>query len=317
MADRGDANLRLDRALARRATVVSGMSRTRAQAWIDGGLVVVDGIPARRASITLREGASVVVKLPPTTRLREIPGAEPLPLEILYEDELLLAVNKPAGMVVHPSFRNTSGTLLNAVLWRYQDRPGVRPGLTSRLDKDTSGVLLLALSPGVHAEMQRQARIGYVRKEYVTIVRGRPRPEAGTIRLPLGHDPSDRRRIVVRNDGLPSETRYRVVSQADDYAFVVCELVTGRTHQIRVHMAAMGWPVAGDEKYGTGDATISRQALHAWRLVFPHPGSGKSLELEAPLPADLKQFGPDVDLNAGACPPPAHGQRQGILVSRG
>jgi 23S rRNA pseudouridine1911/1915/1917 synthase len=287
-ADRGDSRLRLDQILVRRVTDVSRMSRTRAQSWIANGLVSVDGVPAARASVNVREGAAVMIALPGATPLREAPRAEALPLDVIYEDDDLLAVNKPAGMIVHPSFRNAAGTVLNAVLWRLRDRPDVRPGLVSRLDKDTSGVLLLALSAGAHARIQHDAKAGRVTKEYVAIVRGTPRPAQGTIALPLQHDPSDRRRIIVSEDGVPSETRYRVVSSGDGYSLVECELVTGRTHQIRVHLAARGWPVAGDRVYGSADPSIERQALHAWRMTLPHPGSREPLRLEAPLPRDMQ-----------------------------
>jgi len=287
-ADRGDSSLRLDQILVRHVTDVSRMSRTRAQSWITDGLVSVDGVRAVRPSVKVRLGAAVVVTLPATTPLREAPRAEELPLEIIYEDDDLLAVNKPAGMVVHPSFRNVSGTVLNGVLWRLRNRPDVRPGLVSRLDKDTSGVLLIALSSGAHARIQRDAKAGRVMKEYVAIVRGTPRPPRGTITLPLKHDPADRRRIVVADDGAPSETRYRVVWQGDGYSLVECELVTGRTHQIRVHLAASGWPIAGDRVYGATDSSIERQALHAWRMTLPHPVSREPLRLEAPLSRDMQ-----------------------------
>ena len=287
-ADRGDLRLRLDQILVRHVTDVSRMSRTRAQSWIADGLVTVDGIPASRASVKVREGAAVEVALPGATPLRETPRAEELPLNVIHEDDDLLAVNKPAGMVVHPSFRNVAGTVLNAVLWRLRDRPGVRPGLVSRLDKDTSGVLLVALSSGVHARVQRDARAGRVTKEYLAIVRGTPKPAQGTIALPLAHDPDDRRRIIVSGDGVPSETRYRVVSSGDGYSLVECELLTGRTHQIRVHLAALGCPVAGDRVYGSPDPSIERQALHASRMTLPHPATREPLRLEAPLPRDMQ-----------------------------
>ena len=263
------------------------MSRTLAQSWITTGLVIVDGVPAPRTSVKVREGATVEVMLPTSTALREVPRAEALPLEIIYEDDDLLAVNKPAGMVVHPSFRNVSGTVLNAVLWHLRDRPDARAGLVSRLDKDTSGVLLIALSSGAHARIQRDARAERVRKTYVAIVRATPQPAEGTIALPLAHDPEDRRRIVVKEDGLPSETRYRVVSSGGEYSLVECELITGRTHQIRVHLAARGWPIAGDCVYGSPDSLIDRQALHAWRMSLPHPFSREPLQLEAPFPSDM------------------------------
>jgi len=287
-ADRGDSCLRLDQILVRRVTDVSRMSRTRAQSWIAGGLVSVDGVPVARPSVKVRQGATVVVTLPAATSLREAPRAEELPLEILYEDDHLLAVNKVAGMVVHPSFRNVSGTVLNGVLWRLRNKPDVRPGLVSRLDKDTSGVLLIALSSGAHARLQRDAKAGRVTKEYVAIVRGTPHPLRGTITIPLKHDPADRRRIVVADDGAPSKTQYRVVSSGDGYSLVACELVTGRTHQIRVHLAASGWPIAGDRVYGATDPSIARQALHAWRMTLPHPVSRETLRLEAPLSGDMQ-----------------------------
>jgi 23S rRNA pseudouridine1911/1915/1917 synthase len=287
-ADRGDTHLRLDQILVRRVTGVSRMSRTRAQSWIASGLVRIDGVPAARASVKVCEGAAVEVAVPAATPLRETPRAEDLPLDVIYEDDDLLAVNKPAGMVVHPSFRNAAGTILNAVLWRFRDRPDVRPGLVSRLDKDTSGVLLIAASPGAHARIQRDAKAGRIAKHYAAIVRGTPRPAQGTIVLPLTHDPKDRRRIIVSEAGLPSETRYRVVSSGDGYSLVECELVTGRTHQIRVHLAALGCPVAGDRVYGAPDPLIERQALHAWRMTLPHPVTREPLQLEAPLPDDVR-----------------------------
>jgi len=266
------------------------MSRARAQRWIADGLVTVDGAPAARASIRVREGATVEVTLPASSRLREAPQPEPVPLDVLFEDADLIAVNKPAGMVVHPSFRNATGTLLNGVLWRLRDRTEVRPGLVSRLDKDTSGIVLVALSPGAHARIQRDARAGRVTKRYLAVVRGIPRPSEGLIALPLRHDPEDRRRIVVAEDGAPSQTRYRVVSSSDAHSLVECELVTGRTHQIRVHLAARGWPVAGDRTYGVADPFIDRQALHAWKIELPHPSTREPLRLEAPPPADVQRL---------------------------
>lgn len=264
------------------------MSRARAQRWIADGLVSVDQTPAARASVHVREGATVAVTLPAVSKLREEPGPEDIPLDVLYEDDDLMAINKPAGMVVHPSFRNASGTLLNGVLWRLRERKHARPGLVSRLDKDTSGVVLIALSPGAHARIQRDARAGRVKKEYLAIVRGTPHPAGGAITLPLGHDPADRRRIVVSEDGAPCETRYRVVSTRDGYSLVQCELITGRTHQIRVHLSARGWPIVGDRIYGAPDPSIERQALHAWRITLPHPAAREPLTIEAPVPEEME-----------------------------
>jgi 23S rRNA pseudouridine1911/1915/1917 synthase len=289
-ADRGDARLRLDQVLVRRVTEVSGLSRARAQRWIADGLVSVDETPAARASIHVREGAAIRVMVPTTTKLREAPLPEPVPLDVLYEDDDLMAINKPAGIVVHPSFRNPTGTLLNGILWRLRDRTDVRPGLVSRLDKDTSGVVIVALSPGAHAQIQRDARVRLVTKVYLAAVRGMPTPSTGVITLPLRHDPSDRRRIVTDPAGVPSKTRYRVVSSVNIYSLLECELMTGRTHQIRVHLAASGWPIVGDAVYGSPDPLIARQALHAWRVTFLHPATRTPLEVEAPLPVDMQQF---------------------------
>jgi 23S rRNA pseudouridine1911/1915/1917 synthase len=281
--DRGDARLRLDQVLVRRVTDVTRMSRSRAQDWIESGAVRVNGSIASRPSIRIREGALVEVALPESAEQRTRPLPEEGTLDILHEDEHLLALNKPAGLVVHPSYKNVSGTLLNAVLWRLRDRHDVRPGIVTRLDKDTSGVLLVSLTPGVHAALQRTP----IRKEYLAVVSGVPRPPSGTIHLSLGRDSEDRRRVVVVPDGLPSVTRYEVLSSSNGISVVRCELGTGRTHQIRVHMAASGWPLIGDGTYGVPDARLTRQALHSWRVSFVHPITGGTLQIEAPLPPDL------------------------------
>mgnify|MGYP006195725605 CR=1 FL=1 len=286
VADRGDARLRLDQALVRRAGEVSRMSRVRAQAWIEAGAVRVDGVAAPRSSIRLREGAVVEVDLPASAQRRSRPAPQELAIEILYEDEHLLAVNKPAGQVVHPSYRNAAGTLLNGVLWHLRGRAGTRPGIVSRLDKGTSGVLLVALAPSVHAALQRAATAGRVRKEYLAVVCGVPEPRRAEIRLPLARDPDDRRRVTVQEHGSESVTRYEVIAGGDGRSLVRCELVTGRTHQIRVHLAARGWPIVGDALYG-GDGTLARPALHAWRVRFRHPVTGAAMEITAPLPIDL------------------------------
>jgi 23S rRNA pseudouridine1911/1915/1917 synthase len=189
--------------------------------------------------------------------------------------------------------------MLNAVLWHVRDRAGARPGILTRLDKDTSGVVLVALSPDVHAAMQRDGAAGAIRKEYLAIVAGRPRPRVGTIDAPLGRDPLDRRRVIVTPAGAASQTRYELLAEHDLTALVRCELVTGRTHQIRVHLASRGWPVVGDALYGARDARIARQALHAWRVTLPHPTSRELLTIVAPLPDDMRQAA----IAAGLQPP--------------
>jgi len=287
IADRGDTKLRLDQILVRRVTSVTRMSRSIAQRWIDAGIVTIDGRVARRSSDRVREQAAIHVALPADTILRAIPEPEAAALDVLFEDEALIAINKPAGVVVHPSYKQASGTLLNAVLWHVRGRTSVRPGILTRLDKDTSGVVVIAFAPGVHAAMQRDAAAGRVRKEYLAVVHGTPRPRTGVIRDALGRDPDDRRRVVVTPGGAASETRYDVTaSLPGDLSIVRCELITGRTHQIRVHLSSRGWPILGDRVYGGRTDQMSRQALHAWRVSLLHPITRQPLVVEAPLPAD-------------------------------
>lgn len=288
--DRGDARLRLDQAIVRRLTDVAGLSRTRVQKWIAAGHVLVDGRPSRRAAISVPAGAVVEVRLPDGTRLRAPPAAEEGRLDVLYEDEWLLAVNKPAGLVVHPTYKHASGTLLNAILWRLRADPAARPGIVNRLDKQTSGVMLVARSDDMHARLQRESTNRRMRKEYLAIVAGRPRQRRGVIRLSLGRDRGDRRRVVVDPKGRASETRYEVLATKGGLSLVRCELVTGRMHQIRVHLAATGWPILGDAVYGAADGRLARHALHAWRLSLIHPETGDPLLITAPVPADLQSI---------------------------
>ena len=290
VADRGDARLRLDQVLTRRVTNVSRMSRSVAQQWIESGRVMIDGRAARRSSVSVREGTTIEIMPPESTRGRSRPQGHPAELHVLYEDAHLIALNKPPGVVVHPSYKQTSGTLLNGLLWRLRDRADTRPGILTRLDKDTSGLVLVALTGAIQSAVQRDAAAGRVTKEYLAIVRGVPRPRQGRILLPLARDPDDRRRMITSPIGASSETRYEVVSSASDTSLVRCELVTGRTHQIRVHLAARGWPIIGDRVYGEPHTDIPRQALHAWRIALPHPVTRQPLVIEAPLHEDIAQL---------------------------
>jgi 23S rRNA pseudouridine1911/1915/1917 synthase len=222
-----------------------------------------------------------------TERRRPLP--EEGPLSIVFEDEWIIVLDKPPGIVVHPTYKNWSGTLLNSVLWRMRERADAQPGILTRLDKDTSGLVVMALTPAVHAAMQRDQAARRIDKTYLAVVQGTPEPARGTIALPLGRDLADRRRVVVTDAGAPSETRYEVMATLDENASLVrCELVTGRTHQIRVHLAARGWPIVGDAMYGVTSPTITRQALHAWRVRFPHPSTRQPIDLEAPIPSDMR-----------------------------
>lgn len=317
--DRGDVGVRVDRVLLRHLSGVPGISRTRIQAWIAEGGVLVNDRPPDRPAWRLAAGDRISVQVP-DGRVRSRPQPENLPLDILYEDDDLLAVNKPAGVVVHPTYRNASGTLLNAVLWHLR---GLRestetPSIIQRLDKQTSGVLLVAKRRAVHTAVQRAMYRNDVTKDYLAVVVGRPSPVRGTIDLALDRDPWDRRRVIVRDrGGQPSVTNYErlavstlPVAQQEGAAsakakpvtlsLMRCRLVTGRTHQIRVHLSARGWPILGDPAYGPASvprveneaaqtviSAFARQALHAWRVAFTHPTTGVDIELTAPLPGDM------------------------------
>jgi 23S rRNA pseudouridine1911/1915/1917 synthase len=290
VADRGDAGHRLDQVLVRRVTEISRFSRTTAQRWIADGAVEVDARVVTRPSSTVAEGATVRIAVPADAPRRARPEAEPTPIEVVHEDDHLLVISKPAGVVAHPTYKQTSGTALNGLLWHLRERGTITPstpGILTRLDKDTSGLMVVALSPGVHAAAQRDAAAGRIRKEYLAVVTVVPDPPRGTITLPLARDPLDRRRVVPAPDGARSETRYEVLSSSPHGTLVRCELVTGRTHQIRVHLAASGWPIIGDRVYGQADGRIGRQALHAWRVSMPHPVTRVPMVFEAPVPEDM------------------------------
>lgn len=307
-ADRGDIGVRVDRVLLRHLGHVPGVSRNRLQRLIESGAVQVNGRIVSRASARVAAGDRISVTLP-ARRPRAAPAAEPLPLAILHEDDYLLVVNKPAGQVAHPAFRNTSGTLLNALLAYAGGR--WTPALLSRLDKGTSGVVLVAKCKAAHTALQRSGERNEIEKDYLAIVAGRP-PRRGSIDLALDRDPWDRRRVTVRDrGGVPSVTRFERLQSAQVApgrwrSLLRCRLVTGRMHQIRVHLAAKGWPIVGDPVYRArmprslprpgepAEPTLRRQALHAWRLAFTHPVSAARIEVTAPIPADLQPLVDDI-----------------------
>jgi 23S rRNA pseudouridine1911/1915/1917 synthase len=285
--DRGDIGTRIDRVLLRHLRDVPGISRNRIQKLIDSGAVRVNDKPAPRISWRIAAGDELTIALPDAPA-RQRPKAESLPLDVVLEDDDFLVVNKPAGQVAHPAFRNASGTLLNALLAHAGGR--WVPALVNRLDKDTSGLVLVAKSSATQTAFQRAMQRNTMTKDYLAIVRGRPTPRKGRIDLALDRDPWDRRRVMVRDrGGQPSITLYERLDTSTDGSLsaVRCRLITGRTHQIRVHLAARGWPILGDAVYGVKDARIGRQALHAWRLEFTHPRTGEMISVCAPVPADI------------------------------
>jgi 23S rRNA pseudouridine1911/1915/1917 synthase len=302
VADRGDEQLRLDQVILRRLGDVPQLSRTRVQRWIAQELVRVNDHAVRRPSARVTSGDSIAVLTPEASARRHAPVAEYAPLTVLYEDEYLLALDKAPGVVVHPTYKHPSGTLLNAVLG-HLERQGSAPvaAFVQRLDKDTSGVLLVAKSPATHSHLQRAMADHRVHKEYLAVVRGRPRPAAGLLRFGLARDEHDRRRVVATADGRPSATRYRTLASRGGLSLVHCELVTGRTHQIRVHLMTAGWPIVGDRTYGVPSERIARQALHAWRLSFQHPVDGAVRQVTAPLPVDMHTLVEGAGMDVRAC----------------
>jgi 23S rRNA pseudouridine1911/1915/1917 synthase len=209
----------------------------------------------------------------------------------VYEDADLLIVDKPAGLVVHPSYKNPDGTLLDALTARASTwPPGSRPSLVGRLDKQTSGLVLVAKHAQAHARLQRAVAARDAQKLYLAMVRGTP-PISATIDLPLTHDPHDRRRRIVADGGAASVTVFERLATCDSalgpVALLQCRLITGRRHQIRVHLAAQGWPIVGDAVYGEAVEGVTRHALHAWRLAFTHPSTRTRVEVEAPPPQDF------------------------------
>ena len=288
--DRGDAGRRLDLVLRRHLTELSGASRSRVQRWIAEGRVTVNGRTVSRPAARVALGDAIAVADAGLTAKRRV-EPEDIPLSILYEDDELVVLDKPAGLVVHPAYRHLSGTLLNGLLWHARDWPRPRrPSIVGRLDRLTSGLVLVAKSRAVHSALQRILPLPQSLKLYLAVVHGRVSPIRGEIDLGLARQAGDRRRVAVSQMGSPSRTRYVLLSSGRGLSLVRCQLITGRLHQIRVHLAARGWPIVGDPVYGRSDPALAfpRQALHAWRVAFDHPATGRRVEVEAPLPADIQ-----------------------------
>ena len=270
-------------------------SRAHVQKLIREGSALVDG-RMRKANYKLNDGACITLTIPEAEPV-EI-KAEDIPLDILYEDEDIIVVNKARGLVVHPASGVNSGTLVNALLFHCHDLSGIngeiRPGIVHRLDKDTSGVMVCAKNDKAHVDLAEQIRTKSAHRIYRAIVHGNIKEEAGIIKGDIGRHLTDRKKMaIVLENGKPAVTHFRVLERFGDYTLVECQLETGRTHQIRVHMTSIGHPLVNDPKYGPRKSTpfaIEGQALHSLTLTLRHPTTGEEMQFEAPLPADMQKI---------------------------
>ncbi|HWJ03115.1 MAG TPA: RluA family pseudouridine synthase [Verrucomicrobiae bacterium] len=268
---------------------IEGHTRSYMQKLVEEGRVEVAGKLVKKSNYRLKPGDIVQVKIPAPEELRVEP--ENIPLDIVFEDRDLLVVNKPQGMVVHPAAGNYHGTLVNALLHHCQDLSGIngvlRPGIVHRIDKDTSGLLVVAKSEAAHLGLAEQIKAHTMSRRYLAILHGVMPEPGGMVDAPIGRDPKDRKKMaVVHVNAKPAVTHYQVLERFRDFSFVECKLETGRTHQIRVHMTYLNHPVLGDPLYGPRKSRfdLRGQVLHAAVLGFVHPVSGKYMEFSAPLP---------------------------------
>ncbi|MBD2499407.1 RluA family pseudouridine synthase [Anabaena azotica] len=280
---------RIDRYLAEE---LPDLSRSRIQQLIEQGKVQVNGKICTSKKINLKVGDRITLEIPEAQPLELTP--QDIPLDILYEDDQLLILNKPAGLVVHPAPGHPNGTLVNALLAHCPNLPGIggvqRPGIVHRLDKDTTGAIAIAKTDIAYQHLQAQLQAKTARREYLGVVYGAPKTESGTIDLPIGRHPQDRKKMAivpVDKGGRSAITHWLVKERLGNYTLIHFQLETGRTHQIRVHSAKIGHPIIGDPVYGSGRSVgvnLPGQALHAWKLKVQHPISGDAIEVTAQLP---------------------------------
>jgi 23S rRNA pseudouridine1911/1915/1917 synthase len=294
IAEAQDRGERIDKFVVE--TSQEDVSRTLVQQWIKDGQLTVNGALVK-ANYKLAEGDQLVLIVPEPEELDL--AAEPIPLEVIYEDSDVIVVNKPRGLVVHPAPGHYSGTLVNALLYHCQDLSGIngvmRPGIVHRIDKDTSGLLMAAKNDTAHASLAAQLKAHTVNRKYLAVVHGNVAHENGTIDAPIGRDTHDRKLYTVtERNSKQAVTHFNVLERFGDYTFVELRLETGRTHQIRVHMKFIGHPLVGDPAYGPsrskGAPAMEGQALHAAVLGFIHPRTGEHLQFEAALPADMQHL---------------------------
>jgi 23S rRNA pseudouridine1911/1915/1917 synthase len=279
------------------AADLTGLSRSYVQRLMAEGFVTADGRPVK-ANTIVEPGTSLRVEVPPPEAAEPI-GDASIEVPVVYQDEDILIVDKPSGLVVHPAAGHADGTLVNALLGRHGESFGGiagvrRPGIVHRLDRDTSGLLIVARNDAAQASVMAQLKARRVKKTYLALVLGSVAAAVGRIEAPIGRDPGHRTRMAVVSSGRPSTTGYRVRERFEGWTLLELDLVTGRTHQIRVHLAAIGHPVAGDPVYGSGTSRrgpegLQRLFLHAWRLELTSPSTGRLIRAEAPVPPELEQ----------------------------
>ncbi len=285
----GDEGNRLDLYLSRQ---VPFLSRNQIQRLIEKGKVLVNSKKSR-SSYRVRGGDFIEMEVPPPEEI--ILKPQHLPLDIVYEDKDLLVINKPQGLVVHPAPGHYEGTLVNALLYHCPDLTGIggylRPGIVHRLDKDTSGLLVVSKNELAHKSLTEQLKNRTLKRKYLALVHGEVMEDKGVIDAPLGRDPRNRKKFAVVPDGKPARSYYRVLEKFPGFTLLEVELETGRTHQIRVHLAYAGYPVAGDPLYGSkrNPLGLPGQALHAYQISFSHPRTGELMTFEAPLPSTFKK----------------------------
>ncbi|MEN7365579.1 RluA family pseudouridine synthase [Bacillus safensis] len=281
---------RLDKFLS---TTEPEWSRTQVQQWVKDGLIEVNGKQVK-ANYKVQAGDQIKVEIPDPEALDV--EAEPMDLDIYYEDADVLVVNKPRGMVVHPAPGHVSGTLVNGLMAHCKDLSGIngvmRPGIVHRIDKDTSGLLMVAKNDMAHESLVNQLVAKTVTRKYTAVVHGIIQHDTGTIDAPIGRDKKDRQSMTVtKENAKQAVTHFDVIERFKDFTVVECRLETGRTHQIRVHMKYIGYPLAGDPKYGPRKTVdFNGQLLHAGVLGFDHPRTGEYIEFTAPIPADMQAF---------------------------
>lgn len=296
-AEAQDKGKRIDKFISE---VVDDATRSYIQKLISEGLVEIQGKKVTKSGNKLKGNESITINLPEDEVLELVP--EDIPLDIIYEDSDIIVVNKGPDMVVHPAHGNYSGTLVNALLYHTKELSGIngdiRPGIVHRLDKDTSGIIVVAKNDVAHENLAKMFKEKNLEKTYMCIAKGIFKDKEGRLETLIGRDPKDRKKMaVVEENGKLAISNYKVLDESKNHSLVEVKIETGRTHQIRVHMKYLNHPIMGDTTYGNGSDGAKRQILHAYKLKFIHPGTGEEMTVCAPLPEDFKGAAKHVGLD--------------------